>query len=228
MIDQEELQHLREQVDIVDVISSYIPLTQKGRNFFGVCPFHDDNHPSMSVSREKQIYTCFACGASGNVFKFIMDYEHVSFREAVSKVATIAGVETHFQIHQARQTPSRYQEYYDAYEFACKLYQNNLHTKSGQAALEYLKKRQIDDACIKEFEIGYATRESQTLTTLLQGKNYKKDTLLKSGLVVENAYGLSDIYVDRVMFPLWNLEGKVVGFSGRLYNDEKQFKYIKK
>ncbi len=226
MIDQEELQHLREQVDIVDVISSYIPLTQKGRNFFGVCPFHDDNHPSMSVSREKQIYTCFACGASGNVFKFIMDYEHVSFREAVSKVATIAGVETHFQIHQARQTPSRYQEYYDAYEFACKLYQNNLHTKSGQAALEYLKKRQIDDACIKEFEIGYATRESQTLTTLLQGKNYKKDTLLKSGLVVENAYGLSDIYVDRVMFPLWNLEGKVVGFSGRLYNDEKQFKYI--
>lgn len=226
MIDQEELQHLREQVDIVDVISSYIPLTQKGRNFFGVCPFHDDNHPSMSVSREKQIYTCFACGASGNVFKFIMDYEHVSFQEAVSKVATIAGVETHFQIHQARQTPSRYQEYYDAYEFACRLYQNNLHTKSGQAALEYLKKRQIDDACIKEFEIGYATRESQTLTTLLQGKNYKKDTLLKSGLVVENAYGLSDIYVDRVMFPLWNLEGKVVGFSGRLYNDEKQFKYI--
>ena len=79
MIGQDELQHIREQVDIVDVISSYIPLTQKGRNFFGVCPFHDDNHPSMSVSREKQIYTCFACGATGTVFKFIMDYEHVSF-----------------------------------------------------------------------------------------------------------------------------------------------------
>ena len=152
MIGQEELQNLREQVDIVDVISSYIPLTQKGRNFFGVCPFHDDNHPSMSVSREKQIYTCFACGASGNVFKFIMDYEHVSFREAVSKVATIAGVEMNLHLP-THQTTSKYQKLYDCYSFASKLYQNNLHTKLGQGALEYLKKRQIDDDCIKEFGI---------------------------------------------------------------------------
>ena len=134
MIGQEELQNLREQVDIVDVISSYIPLTQKGRNFFGVCPFHDDNHPSMSVSREKQIYTCFACGASGNVFKFIMDYEHVSFREAVSKVATIAGVEMNLHLP-THQTTSKYQKLYDCYSFASKLYQNNLHTKLGQGAL---------------------------------------------------------------------------------------------
>ena len=225
MIGQEELQNLREQVDIVDVISSYIPLTQKGRNFFGVCPFHDDNHPSMSVSREKQIYTCFACGASGNVFKFIMDYEHVSFREAVSKVATIAGVEMNLHLP-THQTTSKYQTLYDCYSFASKLYQNNLHTKLGQGALEYLRKRQIDDECIKEFGIGYSLKDGHTLTDLLLKKNYEKNVLLRSGLVVENSYGLSDIYIDRVMFPLWDLEGRVVGFSGRLYNDEKQFKYI--
>ena len=225
MIGQEELQNLREQVDIVDVISSYIPLTQKGRNFFGVCPFHDDNHPSMSVSREKQIYTCFACGASGNVFKFIMDYEHVSFREAVSKVATIAGVEMNLHLP-THQTTSKYQKLYDCYSFASKLYQNNLHTKLGQGALEYLRKRQIDDECIKEFGIGYSLKDGHTLTDLLLKKNYEKNVLLRSGLVVENSYGLSDIYIDRVMFPLWDLEGRVVGFSGRLYNDEKQFKYI--
>lgn len=225
MIGQEELQNLREQVDIVDVISSYIPLTQKGRNFFGVCPFHDDNHPSMSVSREKQIYTCFACGASGNVFKFIMDYEHVSFREAVSKVATIAGVEMNLHLP-THQTTSKYQKLYDCYSFASKLYQNNLHTKLGQGALEYLKKRQIDDECIKEFGIGYSLKDGHTLTDLLLKKNYDKNVLIRSGLVVENSYGLSDIYIDRVMFPLSDLEGRVVGFSGRLYNDEKQFKYI--
>ena len=225
MIDQEELQHLREQVDIVDVISSYIPLTQKGRNFFGVCPFHDDNHPSMSVSREKQIYTCFACGASGNVFKFIMDYEHVSFKEAVNKVAVIAGVEMNLHLP-THQVSSKYQNLYDCYSFASKLYQNNLHTKLGQGALSYLKRRQIDDACIKEFGIGYSLKDGHTLTDLLLKKNYEKNVLIRSGLVVENSYGLSDIYIDRVMFPLWDLEGRVVGFSGRLYNDEKQFKYI--
>lgn len=226
MIGQDELQHIREQVDIVDVISSYIPLTQKGRNFFGVCPFHDDNHPSMSVSREKQIYTCFACGATGNVFKFIMDYEHVSFMEAVAIVATKAGVELNFHLKKTHSTSSKYQKLYDCYSLASKLYQNNLHTKSGSGALEYLKKRQIDDTCMKEFEIGYSLKDGQVLTNLLLNKKYEKTVLLKSGLVIENAYGLSDIYIDRVMFPLWDLEGRVVGFSGRLYNDEKQFKYI--
>lgn len=225
MIGQDELQSLREKVDIVDVISSYIPLTQKGRNFFGVCPFHDDTNPSMSVSKEKQIYTCFACGASGNVFKFIMDYEHINFREAVSKIATLAGVDLHLTTS-VKPTIQKNQKLYDCYDVAFKLYQNNLHTKSGQAALTYLKNRNINDVCMKEFGIGYATKDSHILTDLLSSKNIPKEALLKSGLVIENDYGLLDIYKDRVMFPLWDLEGRVVGFSGRLYNGEKQFKYI--
>ncbi|MBS7020700.1 MAG: DNA primase [Firmicutes bacterium] len=225
MIGQDELQSLREKVDIVDVISSYIPLTQKGRNFFGVCPFHDDTNPSMSVSKEKQIYTCFACGASGNVFKFIMDYEHINFREAISKVATMAGVDLHLS-NSIKPTVQKNQKLYDCYDIASKFYQNNLHTKSGQAAFTYLKNRNMDDACIKEFGIGYATKENHILTDLLSSKQIPKEELLKSGLVVENEYGLLDIYKDRVMFPLWDLEGRVVGFSGRLYNGEKQFKYI--
>lgn len=104
MLQTEEINQIRSSVDIVDVISGYLPLTQKGKNFFGVCPFHDDHSPSMSVSREKQIYTCFSCGATGNVFKFLMDYENISFPEAVQKVADRAGiaVDLHIKSHHVK------------------------------------------------------------------------------------------------------------------------------
>ena len=108
-ISYEEILSIQRKANIVDIIRDYVPLTQRGKNYFGICPFHDDNHPSMSVSREKQIYTCFACGATGNVFKFIMDYEHVSFMEAVAIVATKAGVELNFHLKKTHSTSSKYQ-----------------------------------------------------------------------------------------------------------------------
>ncbi len=220
----EEINNIRSSVSIVDVISDYIPLTKKGKNYFGVCPFHDDHAPSMSVSETKQIYKCFSCGATGNVFNFIMDYEHVSFMEAVKMVASKAGIDVVFDNY--KEQPKKNNDIYEIYELSNKLYQNNINTSSGTKALEYLKNRSIDEDVIKEFGIGLSLKKHDVLTNLLTKKGYTKEQQLKSGLVIENDYGFQDIYYDRIMFPLWDMFGKVVGFSGRRYDDVKEYKYI--
>ena len=225
MLQTEEINQIRSSVDIVDVISNYLPLTQKGKNYFGVCPFHDDHSPSMSVSKEKQIYTCFSCGATGNVFKFLMDYENITFPEAIQKVANQAGisVDLHIKSHQVNQT---YQKLYDIYDYTLKCYQNHLNTESGQVAKEYLKDRNISEEIIKEFQIGLSFQKRDQLTKMLLRKDYSNQALLRSGIVIQNEYGYADIYYDRIMFPLYDMMGRVVGFSGRVYHGEKEFKYV--
>ena len=133
----EQLIEIRSSVDIIDVISSYLPLVQKGKNYFGVCPFHDDHSPSMSVSKEKQIYTCFSCGATGNVYKFIMDYEHITFMEAVKKVAEMSGVNLSVNIN-PKLNKNNNSPLYEMYDISLKFYQNNLNTQNGVKAKEYL------------------------------------------------------------------------------------------
>ena len=222
-IDNNTLNEIRNNLDIVEIISNYLPLTSKGKNYFGVCPFHDDHSPSMSVSKEKQIYTCFSCGATGNVFKFIQDYENISFLEAVKKCADIAHI--HVDIGQAREK-NKYQELYDIYELSQKFYQNNINTELGKKAKEYLKNRQLDENIIKEFGIGLSLNEKDMLTKLLKSKKYDDKTLLRSGLVNENNYTLNDVYRNRIMFPLYDLNGKVIGYNGRVYNGETENKYV--
>ena len=224
-INQELIQEIRSSVDIVDVISSYLELTPKGRNFFGVCPFHDDNHPSMSVSKEKQIYTCFSCHATGNVFKFLMDYENISFIEAVKKCADMANINLDIKNYTHIET-NKNNELYNIYDSSTKFYQNLINTSDGKEAKEYLLKRNIDEKLIKEFKIGLSLNKHDLLTRFLIKNNYSKNDLLKSGLVLENSYGLNDIYVNRIMFPLEDLNGRVVGFSGRIYNTIDNSKYI--
>lgn len=222
-VDNSTLNEIKNNLDIVDVISSYLPLTSKGKNYFGVCPFHDDHSPSMSVSREKQIYTCFSCGATGNVFKFIQDYENLSFIEAVKKCADMAGVIV--DIGQAK-TVNKYQDLYDIYNLSQKFYQNNINTELGRKAREYLLNRKLNSEIIKEFGIGLSLNEKDMLTKLLKSKKYDDKTLLKSGLVNENNYTLNDVYRNRIMFPLYDLNGKVIGYNGRVYNGETENKYV--
>lgn len=226
VVSQEVINEIRRSVDIVDVISSYIPLTQKGKNYFGVCPFHDDNNPSMSVSKEKQIFTCFSCGASGNVFKFIMDYENITFMETLKKCADASGIPLNISVKSKTDNFSKYKDLYDIYDIAQKFYQNNINTSNGKLAKEYLHERKLDDNIIKEFGIGLSLKNREMLTKLLLNKKYNHKDLIRSGLVVENDTNLTDIYYDRIMFPLEDLTGKVVGFSGRVYNGDKNFKYI--
>lgn len=222
-IDNEKLNEIRNSLNIVDVISSYIPLSMKGKNYFGVCPFHDDHSPSMSVSSEKQIYTCFSCGATGNVFKFIQDYENISFMESVKKCADMAGISVDISGYKAN---NKYQDLYDIYELSQKFYQNNINTELGKKAREYLHGRNIDDGIIKEFGIGLSLNEKDSLTKLLKSKKYSDDLLIRSGLVNENDYVLNDVYRNRIMFPMYDLNGKIIGYNGRVYNGETENKYI--
>ena len=222
MFSSSELGEIRNSVDIVDVVSSYINLTAHGKNYFGVCPFHDDHSPSMCVSKEKQIYTCFVCGATGNVFQFIKEYENIGFAEAVRKVATIGGIDVKIDEMKPIKKES---VLYDIYDLSNKIYQLNLNTSKAVTAREYLKKRGIDDNTIKEFGIGLALIKGNIAEALIK-KGFDESDIIKSGLADKNNYGLNDLYRNRIMFPLWNLKGKVVGFSGRIFNDENAPKYI--
>lgn len=224
MLENSKIEEIRKSVNIIDVIGEYIPLTQRGRNYFCVCPFHDDHSPSMSISNDLQIYTCFSCGATGNVFKFLMDYEHITFMDALAKVAAKGGIDINVNTYTPRKVINN--EIYQIYDIAAKFYQNNLNSSYGIEAKEYLKKREVDETIIKEFGIGLSLIKNDVLTNLLLKKEFKNDDLIKSGLIVENQNGLHDIYMNRIMFPLMNLEGRVVGFSGRIYNTKDNSKYI--
>lgn len=223
-IEYEKINEIKNSVDIVDIISSYIPLVGKGKNLFGVCPFHDDTNPSMSVSREKQIYTCFSCGATGTVFTFLQDYEHISFIEALKICADKAGIDLNIKNYKEK---TKDNELYEMYEVASKLYQNNINTNDGIEAKEYLNERKITDDIIKEFKIGLALKDNK-LTKLLKKKKYDENKLIKSGLIIKNGLEEYDSFYDRIMIPIEDASGKIVGFSGRIYKkyyDNKPSKY---
>lgn len=221
----DNINEIRNSIDIVDVISKYVPLALRGKNYFGVCPFHDDHSPSMSVSKDKQIYKCFSCGATGNVFNFVMDYENVSFPEALKILSDITGISINgVNIKSSHKEVNK--NLYDIYDVSSKLYINNLNTSYGVSAKEYLHNRGINDDLIREFDIGLSLKERDLLTRLLVKKNFSEKDMLDSGLIIKNDYGFSDIYINRIMFPLYDVSGKIVGYSGRIYNGEDTSKYI--
>lgn len=209
---------VRNACDIVDVISSYLPLSKKGKNYFGVCPFHEDTNPSMSVSKEKQIYKCFSCGASGNVFQFVMNYEHIEFKEALALLAKKAGISLGIKL----ESTNKYERFYEMYRLVGKFYQNNLASSYGINAKEYLKNRGIDDSLIREFQIGLALKESDMLVKLLTKKDYSLSELERFGL----SNGINDLYIHRIMFPLFDPSNHLVGFSGRIYESKSDSKYV--
>ncbi len=219
-ISTETINEIRNKTDIVEVISRYVPLTKRGNNYFGICPFHDDHNPSMSVSPDKQMFKCFVCEKGGNVFNFVSSYEHISFNEAVAILGNKLGynINTNF----AFEANNKNKEEYEIYEIATKFYQNNLYSSLGKNAMEYLQKRKLTKETIKKFEIGLSISR-QPLTNFLLRKNYSINKLVDLGLsnTLEN-----DIFVDRIMVPLQDQNGKVIGFSGRVYQTTDDRKYI--
>ena len=204
-ISYEEILSIQRKANIVDIIRDYVPLTQRGKNYFGICPFHDDHNPSMSVSPEKGVYKCFVCGNAGNVFNFVIG---VSIDISTSKKEN------------TKKSPL-----YDIYNIAYKFYQNNLNTVYGKDAKKYLLNRKIDEDVIKNFNIGLSLSDSE-LCNALKAKGFKDDDIVSSGVAVQNGNNIYDIYKNRIMFPLYDLEGNVVGFSGRIYNQKSESKYI--
>lgn len=225
-IPYDQIINIQRKVNIVDVISGYLPIEQRGKNYFAICPFHDDHNPSMSISPEKQIYTCFVCGASGNVFNFVMNYEKISFVEAVAKVASIAGINLSIKApHKSRNKDDTYSKFYGMYELANKYYQNNIKTLYGKTAISYLKKRNIDESVIKEFEIGLSLNDNN-VTKLLKNKGFNEDDLIDIGICGKKDDFVYDVFRNRIMFPIHDSDNKVVGFSGRIYNGESESKYV--
>ena len=211
---------IREKIDIVDIIGERLPLTKKGKNYWGICPFHDDNNPSMSVSRDKQIYKCFSCGAAGNVFNFIMNYDHMDFKDALVYLGNRCGVDV--KGVRVNKTNTRFNKMYEAYDISLKYFINNLNSGAGKKAKDYLKNRKIDDKLIKKFEIGLSLANSNDLLKLLEKKNYDISLLNEIGLINDK----HDVYNDRIMFPLYDTYGKCVGFSGRIYDSKDDSKYV--
>lgn len=226
-LSQEKIDEIRQSVDIVDVMGQYLELHKKGKNYMAICPFHDDNHPSLSISQSRQIYKCFVCGNGGNVFTFIQEYLKVPFVESVMKVAEFGHVDMSGYSLEKRvvKVDKALAPLYDMHAFALKLYRYYLYTQSGKQALDYLRHRGFDDELIKMFGIGYAPDKS-ILHERFQKEGYTEVAQVKSGLVLENERHY-DRFRDRVMFPLYDEFGKVVGFSGRVYKaQDKNSKYM--
>lgn len=222
-ISQDEINTIRNSASIVDIISSYLPLTQKGKNYFGVCPFHEDHSPSMSVSEEKQIYKCFSCGATGNVFTFVENYLNVTFAEAVSIIASKVGISLRLDL--TKKQENKYQKEYDLMELATRFYQNNLQTEEGEKAREYLKERGLLEDTAKEFSIGLSLNKNM-LYALFSKKEYSEKMLEDLGLITRSGTQVYDVFQNRIMFPIHDLEGHVVGFTARCYLRDLTPKYL--
>lgn len=222
-VSEEKINEIRNSADIVNIISDYIPLNLKGKNYFGVCPFHDDHSPSMSVSRERQMFKCFVCNKGGNVFTFVKDYENISFIESVKRVADKVGIP--LSLDNIQKKESKFKLEYEIMEFATKIFQNNLNSKEGIIAKEYLEKRSITEDIIKEFRIGLSLTDNKYIYNALS-KKYEVAKLDTLGLITRDGLNGYDKFVNRIMIPICNLDGEVVGYTGRIYNSEDSAKYI--
>ena len=225
---EELVEEIRSKNDIVDVISSYVRLQKKGSSYFGLCPFHNEKSPSFSVSRQKQMYYCFGCGAGGNVFTFLMEYENYSFVEALKYLADRAGVELPEPEYsgEAKKRADTKAILLEINKAAAQYFYVQLLRPQGGHALTYLKDRKLSDDTIKAFGLGYSNKYSDDLYKYLKSKGYKDDMISQAGLIsVDEKYGVHDKFWNRVMFPIMDANSRVIGFGGRVMGDAKP-KYL--
>ena len=219
---EELIEEVRSRNDIVDVISGYVRLTKKGSTYFGLCPFHNEKTGSFSVSPNKQMYYCFGCGAGGNVFTFLMQYENFSFPEAMEALAERAGIELPKQemSAQAKKEADKRQILLEINKAAGKYYYMLLRSEHGKQAYEYFKKRELSDATMQKFGLGYSDKYSDDLYRYLRKLGYDDAILKESGLVsIDEVRGGHDKFWNRAMFPIMDVHNKVIGFGGRVMGD---------
>ena len=222
----EIIDEIRQSNDIVDVISQYVRLKRSGRNFFGLCPFHNEKSPSFSVSPDKQIFHCFGCGVGGNVFTFLMKIEGISFFEAIQMLAERANIvlpTLENNIDSAKEELKA--KVYKVNEFTADFYHKNLYLPTAKIAQEYVKKRKLSNETLKSFQIGFSGKFDE-LYRELKKQGFQEREILESGLVNKNERGqYIDRYRNRLMFPICDVRGRVIAFGGRVLDDSKP-KYI--
>lgn len=208
--------------DIIDVISSHVHLQRKGSSYFGLCPFHNEKSPSFSVSPDKQMYYCFGCGAGGNVIRFVMDYENYSFQEALQFLAERAGITlpTQESAGQSRQQADLKAQLLAVHKDAARYFYFQLRNENGKRGYDYLRRRGLQDSTIQSFGLGFANPYQNDLYQYLRRKkNYSDEILKESGLVRLDERGAYDKFWNRVMFPIMDINSKVIGFGGRVLGD---------
>ncbi|MDS1029476.1 DNA primase [Bacillota bacterium LX-D] len=216
----EIIEQIRSATDIVHLISEYVLLKEKGKNFLGLCPFHQEKTPSFTVSPDKQIFHCFGCGAGGDVFSFIMQYEHLEFPEAVEFLAKKAGIEVQEENNsKLPKNNSKLQRLFDLHVLAAKFYAHLLSTDYGKEAKAYLTERGLDQEILQKFMLGYAPDSWNGFLKLLQSRGYTPAEAVQAGLVTprEKSNGYYDRFRSRIMYPIFDLRGRIIGFGGRVF-----------
>ncbi|MBO5209463.1 MAG: DNA primase [Lachnospiraceae bacterium] len=224
----ELVEEVRAKNDIVDVISGYVRIQKKGSSYFGLCPFHNEKSPSFSVSPGKQMYYCFGCGAGGNVFTFVMEYENYTFQEAIKELAARAGValpEIEYS-EEVKKRESRRAKLLEVNKEAARYFYYLLRAPQGKIGYQYLSGRQLSEETMKKFGLGFANVTSNDLVGYLRSKGYTDDVIQEAGLAsFDEKYGMHDKFWNRVMFPIQDINHRVIGFGGRVMGDAKP-KYL--
>ena len=223
-IPQEIIDRINATADIVDVVSKTVELKKRGRNFFGLCPFHDEKTPSFSVAPDKGIYHCFGCGKGGNAVNFIIENEKLSFVEAIQQLGQQLGIPVEFS--GGGESKNLFDSLYSIHELAAGLYHKTLMSDRGAKALDYLKTRGISIESIKRFKVGFAPESSKFLFNAVKSEGFERETYEKSGLFGGSSPDFYDRFRSRIMFPIWNTSSKVVGFGGRVFASDDPAKYM--
>ena len=225
-ISEDDIKAIRQQADIVDVMSRYITLEKKGKDYKAICPFHDDHDPSLSISTDKQIFKCFVCGTGGNVFTFVQKIENISFLEAVCKVAELIHYPLHMDTSQFQPKVDENQPLYDCVQSYIRFLTYELQSENGESVKRYLSQRKINEDIIKRFGIGYAPESSRSVK-YLKAKGFNEQILTDTGLIRTHDLDTYAVFDNRLMIPIHDENGNPVGFTARRLTEDKDVaKYI--
>ena len=224
-ISEQIIEQIRSTSDIHDIVSEYVQLKQKGRNFFGLCPFHDEKTPSFSVNQERQIYKCFGCGSGGGTINFIMEIERLEFIDAIKFLADRYKIELNIKEYSGQSQDLR-TKLIELHEIASNSFLENLNTNQGEMILQHLMKRGLTIETIKKFKLGYSLKKSNFLLEKIRSMETSANVMRQSGLFIDTDKGYMDRFRGRIMFSIMDISGKIIAFAGRVFESNEQAKYV--
>ena len=224
-ISEQSIENVRQAADIVEVVSSHVELKQRGRNFFGLCPFHSEKTPSFSVNPDKQIYKCFGCGAGGGSINFVMEIENLEFADAIKRLAQTFNITLDIQGGDSRKYADLKSQLIAIHQFATQYYQKILLSENGKDALKYLTDRGLSKQIIEEYKLGFSPDSFDDLLELLRKESFSAEAMKLSGLFIQGDRGYFNRFQSRIMFPIQNQGGDVIAFGGRIFNKDNPAKY---
>ena len=224
-ISEQSIENVRQAADIVEVVSSHVELKQRGRNFFGLCPFHSEKTPSFSVNPDKQIYKCFGCGAGGGSINFVMEIENLEFADAIKRLAQTFNITLDIQGGDSKKYADLKSQLIAIHQFATQYYQKILLSENGKDALKYLTDRGLSKQIIEEYKLGFSPDSFDDLLELLRKESFSAEAMKLSGLFIQGDRGYFNRFQSRIMFPIQNQGGDVIAFGGRIFNKDNPAKY---